>query len=448
MKDLSIPIKLIVAAGWLFSSFAIAKLLNDNTTTQTGIALLILFAGLWMTEIFPLPVSALFVPVLGYLTHLMSASEAMAPFSSTIIYLFMGGFTLAALLRIHGIDRWLAQGVVTLTHGHLWYSITGFFLVTALLSMWMSNTSTTAMMLPIAMGLVSKAYPRMRTYVILGTAYCANVGGLATIVGSPPNGIASNALDLSFLAWFKVGLPTTVVLFPVVMALLWLVLKPEQNAQLADQKTENQPMQWTAQAKGSIALFLFTVICWVFAHPIGELLGVKQFDRMVAIGITALAPALGLISWKELERKIDWGVLLLFGGGLCLSAILKQTGTSEWLASSLLSSLQSGQQWMLVIASITLMIFLTELASNTGSAAILIPVLMATADQFSPAITHVLIFGVGVAATCAFMLPVATPPNALAYGTGEIKLNQMLKAGLLLNLVSIVVIYVMVNIFI
>ena len=127
----------------------------------------------------------------------------MAPFASTIIFLFMGGFTLAALLQQHQLDAYLASIVSRLTGGHTWLGVIGFFLVTAFLSMWMSNTSTTAMMLPIALGLVDKAYPKMRSFLLLGTAYCANIGGLASLVGSPPNGIAAAALDLSFMQWLS-----------------------------------------------------------------------------------------------------------------------------------------------------------------------------------------------------------------------------------------------------
>lgn len=140
-----------------------------------------------------------------------------------------------------------------------------------------------------------------------------------------------------------------------------------------------------------------------------------------------------------------WGILLLFGGGLCLSLILSETGTSVWLAQTLLAGLGDAPGWLLIMAGIALMIFLTELASNTGSAAILVPVIYALAQQFDPAISYALVFGVGIAATCAFMLPVATPPNALAYGTGAIRQGQMLRAGLLLNLAAIPLLWAMVT---
>jgi sodium-dependent dicarboxylate transporter 2/3/5 len=448
MSQMALPKKLIVILLWGIFSYLLSQLIIDIEMTQKGFFILLVCAGLWMTEIIPLPATALLVPVLAYFTQILDPKAALSPFSNSIVYLFMGGFTLAALLNKYKIDIWLAKKVTTASGGHLWWSVIGFFGVTSFLSMWMSNTSTTAMMLPIAIALVGKEYPRMRAYVVLGTAYAANIGGLATAVGSPPNGIAVSALDIDFFTWFKVGFPSTIMMFPLVILAMWVVIRPEKNAMV------NQPggnkgfsMEWNAHAKGSVALFIFTVFCWIFSSQIGHFLGLKQFDRMIAIVITALAPILGLISWKDLEKKIEWGILILFGGGLCLSVVLGETGTSKWLATQMIQTIAGSPDWVVVIASITLMIFLTELASNTGSAAILIPVMMALSNQFNPAITYALVFGVGVAATCAFMLPVATPPNALAYGTGIINQRQMLRAGLILNILGIIVVFIAVSLF-
>ena len=445
MSELPVLKKIGIIFGWGIFSYLFSQLLLDVELTQKGFFILLFCAGLWMTEIVPLPVTALFVPVLAYFLGILGPKAAMAPFSNTIIFLFMGGFTLAALLNKHGIDLWLANKVTRLSKGRLWLSVVGFFAVTSFLSMWMSNTSTTAMMIPIAIALIDKQYPRMRTLLILGTAYAANIGGNGTMVGSPPNLIAVAALDLDFFTWFKVGLPTTIIMFPLVILALWLMIKPEEDAVLNQLEIKNY--EWTPQAKGTIALFIFTVICWIFSSKIGPYLGLEKFDQMIAILITGLAPFFGLITWKELEKKIGWGILLLFGGGICLSVVLANTGTSKWLATALLGSIAGAPNWVIIISCIALMVFLTELSSNTGSASILIPVMIALAGEFNPAVTYALVFGVGLAANCAFMLPVATPPNALVYGTGYIAQKDMMKTGMILNIFSIFIVFLTVSLF-
>ena len=444
MINMSLSKKLLTITLWVVFSYLFSSAIVDSTSTQDGLFILLVCAGLWMSEIISLPVTALLVPLLAYFFKILSPVEAMAPFSNTIIFLFMGGFTLAALLNKHGIDLWLADRVIRLAGGSLWLSVIGFFGVTSILSMFISNTATTAMMVPIAVSLIDKQFPRMRTMLLLGTAYAANIGGNGTVVGSPPNAIAAAALDISFYEWFKVGFPTLLFMFPLVVLSLWYVIKPEKDAYV--NRIDSKNFNWTSTAKGAIGLFLFTVICWIFSSQISDILGLKKFDHMIAILITALAPALGLITWKDLEKKIGWGILIIFGGGLCLSSVLGVTGTTAWIASSIFNSINTAPLWVILVVSITMMVLLTELSSNTGSAAILVPVMFALSDQFSPEFAFAMVFGIGLAANCAFMLPIATPPNALVYGTGYIKQKEMLKTGMLLNIFSVIVVFTFVSI--
>jgi len=446
MSNLPFLKKLFTITLWIVFSYAFSSIVVEIETIRDGLFILMICAGLWMSEIIPLPVTALLVPVLAYFFKILSPVAAMAPFSNTIIFLFMGGFTLAALLNKHGIDLWLAERVIKLARGSLWLSVVGFYAITSLLSMFISNTATTAMMVPIAVSLIDKQFPRMRTMLILGTAYAANIGGNGTVVGSPPNAIAAAALNISFFDWFKIGFPSMLLMFPLVIFSLWFIIKPESDAYV--NRVDSSNFNWTPLAKGTIALFLFTVICWIFSSQISAYLGLKKFDHMIAILITALAPAFGLLSWKDLEKKIGWGILIIFGGGLCLSAILATTGTTEWIASSIFNAISTAPLWVILVTSIAMMVFLTEISSNTGSAAILVPVMFALSDQFSPAFAYAMVFGIGLAANCAFMLPIATPPNALVYGTGYIEQKQMLKTGMMLNIFSIVVIFVLLSILI
>ena len=443
MPNLNLVKKLFIISLWVVSSYIFSSAVVEIDSVKNGLFILMICAGLWMSEIIPLPVTALLVPVLAYFFKILSPVAAMAPFSNTIIFLFMGGFTLAALLNKHGIDLWLAERVIRVARGSLWLSVVGFYAITSLLSMFISNTATTAMMVPIAVSLIDKQFPRMRTMLILGTAYAANIGGNGTVVGSPPNAIAAAALNISFFDWFKIGFPTMLVMFPLVIIALWYVIKPESDAYV--NRVDSSTFTWTPLAKGTIALFLFTVTCWILSSQISSYLGLKKFDHMIAILITALAPAFGLLSWKDLEKKIGWGILIIFGGGLCLSTVLATTGTTEWIASSIFNAISNAPLWVILMTSIAMMVFLTEISSNTGSAAILVPVMFALSDQFNPAFAYAMVFGIGLAANCAFMLPIATPPNALVYGTGYIEQKQMLKTGMILNIFSICVVFALVS---
>lgn len=446
MSNFTLTKKLLIILVWTIFSYLFSSYIVDTNSIQDGLFVLLVCAGLWMSEIIPLPVTALLVPVFAYFFKILSPVAAMAPFSNTIIFLFMGGFTLAALLNKHGIDLWLAERVIKFSRGSLWLSVIGFYAITSLLSMFISNTATTAMMVPIAVSLIDKKFPRMRTMLVLGTAYAANIGGNGTVVGSPPNAIAAAALNLTFFDWLKIGFPTTMLMFPFVIIALRFVIKPENNAYV--NRIDTSAFRWTPRAKGTILLFLFTVLCWIFSSQISAYIGLKKFDHMIAILITALAPAFGLLSWKDLEKKIGWGILIIFGGGLCLSSILATTGTTEWIASSIFNAISAAPLWVILITSIAMMVFLTEISSNTGSAAILVPVMFALSDQFSPSFAYAMVFGIGLAANCAFMLPIATPPNALVYGTGFIKQKQMLKTGMMLNIFSIAIIFVLLSLFI
>ena len=433
--------KWIIILGFAIVSILLGGLIGEGNTQKAGIAILILAAGLWITEAAPLPVTALMIPVVASLSGIFSTREALSHFANPIIYVFIGGFTLAAVLSEHGIDRWIAGKVVRLTHGNRWLALVTMFGSVSFLSMWMSNTATTAMMLPIAMSLIGREYPRARVLAVLGTAYAANIGGIATVIGSPPNLIAAAALNIDFSTWIGFGLPVTILMFPIVIFVLKVVLKPEPDFSLNSDHGEAHGLAWSRGKSAALSFFLCVVCLWVLSQPISRILQVDNFDSLVAVAATVMAPVLGLTSWARLEKEINWGVLLLFGGGLCLSGVLLTTGTSGLIAEAILEGYAGDSGWLLIMIAVTFMIFLTEISSNTGSAAILVPIIMAVALEHNDAFALPMVMGIGIAANCAFMLPVATPPNALAFSTNEVTMKTMMRTGIILNIIAIPLIW-------
>jgi sodium-dependent dicarboxylate transporter 2/3/5 len=406
------------------------------------VALFALAATLWLSEAISLTYTALLIPVIGVALGIADVRTAMSGFAHPVIGLFLGGFALAAALSAHGIDRWLASRLMSLARGKALNAAVLLALATSLLSMWISNTAAAAMMLPVALGLavpLAGKYPRYQLFVLLGLAWGANIGGIATLVGSPPNAITAAELGWGFDDWLKIGIPSYTLLMPLALLVLYLTLKPEKD--LPNVRTvEALAFPRHRAAIVTVAIFLITVTLWVLSNPIAELLGIgKDFDTWVALLAIALLGISGTLEWQQIEKQSNWGVLLLFGGGITLSTLMQSSGASEWLASGISQMLPAGQPWLLYLLVAVFVIYLTELVSNTASAALLVPLFMPVASVVGadPITTAAII---GVAASCAFMLPVATPPNALVFGTGHVPQQQMIHAGMRINLLAAVLI--------
>ena len=413
-----------------------------------GLSILVFVAILWLTEALHVSITALLVPVLAVAFGIFDTGKALSNFSNPIIFLFLGGFALAAALHRQELDKAIADKVLVLAKGKMSTAVFMLFGVTAGLSMWISNTATTAMMLPLALGVLNKVNSKTghNTYVfvLLGIAYCASIGGIATIVGSPPNAIAAAEVGLSFTEWMAFGVPVTLVLLPITVGLLYFLLKPNLNEVF---QLNHAPIAWDKGKVVTLMIFSLTVILWVFSKPINAMLGgFAKFDTLVALLAIILLGFARVVEWKDIEKTTDWGVLLLFGGGICLSNILKATGTSAFLAHSLSDILSQAGIFFTILAVAAFVVFLTEFASNTASAALLIPVFSGVAEVLgiSPVVLSAMI---AISASCAFMLPVATPPNAIVFGSGHIKQSEMMRVGIYLNLVCIVVLTVFASIF-
>ncbi|MFZ2553220.1 DASS family sodium-coupled anion symporter [Psychrobacter sp. BF1] len=434
---------LIVVAIAAIISILIYNVLPYDDSANKGLALLFFIGVLWLTEALHVTITALLVIVIGALIGIpdFDAKIGLQSFASPIIYLFFGGFALAAALHVQQLDKKIALKILSLSGGKLGTAVFLIFGVTAFLSMWISNTATAAMMLPLALGILTQVDREEDrgtfVFVLLGIAYSASLGGLGTIVGSPPNAIAAKALDITFIDWMKFGIPIMLVLLPVVIGSMYVVLKPNLKRKVT--LSEAEPIAWTKPRVVTIIVFIVTALSWIFSKKIGAALDITDTDALVALTAAAAVVSLGLVSWKEVSDNTDWGVLMLFGGGIALSTVLEVSGASLVLGTTVANALAASPIIVVMIAVSGFIIFLTEFASNTASAALLVPVFAAISQQMGlPKEVLVLIIGIG--ASCAFMLPVATPPNAIVFGTGLIKQTEMIRVGVVLNIICTVIV--------
>jgi sodium-dependent dicarboxylate transporter 2/3/5 len=429
--------------------------------------------GLWMavwwaTEAIPVPATAFLPLVLFEPLSIATLRDAAAPYANPIIFLFLGGFIMALAVERWNLHRRIALAILDRAGTDGRRLIGGFMFVCAMLSMWMTNTSTTMMLLPIVLSVVAvirdhvpdlsrKAQADFQIAMLLGLAYAASIGGLATLVGTPPNALligymAENyGIEISFARWMLVGVPVTVLLLPAAWLLLTRYLYP---VNIPANDAVHKHLHGLRKALGPmttperrVAIVFGTVIFgWMFRAPLSDLLGVSGVSDPGIVIAAALVLFLlpsgddaepQLMTWPDVLR-LPWGVLILFGGGLSLAAAVSNTGLALWLGESL-APLNAIGTVALIVAAVTLVIFLTELTSNLATTATLLPVVGAIALQagMPPLLLTV---PITIAASCAFMLPVATPPNAIVFATGKISIPQMARAGLFLNLLCIVMI--------
>ena len=428
--------------------FILLNTLPFAPEANKGLALLVFVAILWLTEALHVTVTALLIPILSVALGLVKSKEALVAFADPTIFLFFGGFALATALHIQKLDRLIANKIMALSRGKLSVAVLYLFLVTAFLSMWMSNTATAAMMLPLAMGILSKLDPKedhnTYVFVLLGIAYSASIGGMGTLVGSPPNAIVASQLHLTFADWMKYGFPIMLILMPLMLGTLYMVFKPKFDVQF---EQSFEVIELDKKRILTLAIFVLIALSWVFSSQLNPflsgLLGLKgnigSFDSMVAMVAAALICITGIASWQQIQEGTEWGVLFLFGGGLTLSSVLGQTGASKIMADGIVSLIEGGHYYIIGLIVAAFIIFLTEFTSNTASAALLVPIFISIAQALNvEPLGLALIIGLG--ASCAFMLPVATPPNAIVFGTGQVKQSEMVKAGFWLNILCVFVI--------
>ena len=418
----------------------------------------------WITEALPIAVTALLPIVLFPLSGGLALSKTTAAYGHKYIFLFIGGFILAIAIEKWNLHKRIALTIIKLVGTDVTNIILGFMIATAFLSMWISNTATAVMILPIGMAIVAQLRNNPNTIekenlifgkaLMLSIAYSASIGGMATLIGTPPNlvfaGIIkeSYGIDISFLQWFKFGLPLSLLLLSICWVYLTkLAFKFEQK--IVPGGSEEIDIQLKALGKISyeekliLSVFTLTALAWICRSFL-----INKFLPVVDDTIIAILSAIILFILPEKDRnkrlliwedtvKLPWGILLLFGGGMALAIGFDSSGLAVWIGSQLklLENIPLIILLLILIASVN---FLTEITSNLATTAMLLPVLvsLASAINIHP---YLLLVGATVAASCAFMLPVATPPNAVVFGSGYLEINDMVKKGLWMNLISIVI---------
>lgn len=412
----------------------------DPHRVRLGLAIFTCTALFWVTEALPLPVTSLMVPLLAAATGASGLKSSLASFADPLIFLFFGGFVMAAAMARQGVDRWFARSLVRWGGGSFHRVSIGFFAATAFLSMWMSNTATAAMMLPLAIGILGQLgedpdHHARRVFLLLGLAYSASIGGLGMVIGSPPNGIAAKELGLSFTGWMRFGLPAVLLGMPaMILALRWM-LRPAAFHIPAAAAGGDDGFRWNPARIATVIVFIAAATAWTCGGWLGPALGAgTSYDTWVALAAVLALFLLGLVRWDDVDRNTEWGVLVLFGGGIALSTILKDTGASLVMARTIAGATASWPPFGVMLAVVLFVIFLTELCSNTAVAALFVPVFAAVAAETGTE-ARLLIVPLALAASCAFMLPVGTPPNAIVFATGHVSQREMMKVGFVLNLV-------------
>ena len=452
------------------------------SVTRTA-ASAILIATWWITEALPIPVTSMLPLVLFPILGIMKGKEVASTYMNSSIFLFMGGFMIALTIERWGLHKRIALNILKLLGDRPRRLILGFMIATAGLSMWISNTATTMMMLPIALAIVSRAEEgaldnRLKVNfplaLMLAIAYSASIGGIGTLIGTPPNLAFSRiftisfpeAPPISFLEWLLAALPLVVVFLAISWLLLTRVLVPVPNIAFAGSRElindELKRIGPASISESRVAIvFAATAFLWITRSTIdlgfiripgwSDLLGLKGLidDGTVAIAMATLLFALPagdrsgkrLLDWKT-AVKLPWGILLLFGGGFALATAFGVSGLSEWFGERL-QGLAGVSPVVMVGGTATMMTFLTELTSNTGTTEMILPLLAAlsTAIKVHPLL---LMIPVTISASCAFMLPVATPPNAIVFSSGRVPIAKMATVGIVLNLVGVVLVTLLV----
>lgn len=447
--------------------FFIVVNLPFHLVSETGdavIAIAIWMVIWWITEAVHIAVTAILPLILFPLLKVMPAVDVGANYGHPIIFLFFGGFVLALALEKVNLHKRIALTIIRMTGTTPNKVVLGFMIATAFMSMWISNTASTVVMLPIAISVISlliddedgftKGDRNFALSVMLGIAFSANAGGIATVIGTPPNSVlialleSEYNIEISFLKWMTMGLPFSIMMVTLCYLVLVKWMFPCKDIQfttsanvISDELKKLGKI--SKEERRVLTIFAITVFLWITRTLINHIFpGLKLSDTIISLigAVSLFAVPLNfnkgtfVLQWND-TSKLAWGILLLFGGGLALAKGMASSG----LVDVITEAIKNGGFSPLVVVSllIVLMLFMTELMSNVALVAVLAPVVAGIAIGLEIPLLNVLI-PVTMASSCAFMLPMATPPNAIVFASGYVKVNQMVRAGIILNLLAVI----------
>ncbi|MEX0905621.1 MAG: DASS family sodium-coupled anion symporter [Balneolaceae bacterium] len=431
--------------------------LSDDAWKTAAVA--ILMATWWIGEALPIAATALLPIVLFPVLGIAPISETTAPYANPIIFLFMGGFVIAIAMQKWNLHKRIALNIVNFVGVKPSSIIMGFIMASAFLSMWVSNTATALMMLPIALSVLqfvddhdgnNQNIRNFEIVLVLAIAYACNIGGIATLIGTPPNALLAGFMlenydiEIGFAQWMMAGVPLALIMLPIMYFVLTRVTYPFTLKELPGGreviKSELTKLGTITQPEIRVAfIFAATACLWIFRPLLTDLLpGLSDAGIAITAAVTLFfIPSAGnerqsLLDWEDL-KSLPWGILILFGGGLSLAMAISSSGLAASIGEGV-SGLDALSILFLVLVVILIVVFLTEITSNTATAAAFLPILASSAIGIGQ---NPLFFVIpaAIATSCAFMLPVATPPNAIIYGSGKVSIPQMAKAGFWLNLI-------------
>lgn len=411
--------------------------LQLNASAQIVLAIIVLSMVLWISEVIPLYVTSIIIAILLVIWAGFPIKDTFAPFFDPVVVLLFGGFVLALGMQKHKLDEVITYSILNRTGASPSKILFGIICLTAFISCWMTNTATTAIMLPIAIVVLKNnnlnpLHSNFGKALILGIAFAATIGGMATVVGSTPNVmavkfLADHGIKLTFFDWMRFALPFVIIMIPILWFVLMKLFKPE----IKTLKTELKSTKLNKQQKIVAAVFAVTVALWVTSAFTGI------SDSIIALVPLISFSVMGLLEAKDIS-KIEWDALLLFGGGLALGAAIHTAGLDVTILQMLQGIVTGQSQFIVLMVIIALGFIITTLVSNTAAAALLIPLVLPLGPLLGIDL-RILAIAAALGVSTSFVLPISTPPNTIAYSSGYIKTKDMAIAGLAISIIGIIV---------